>query len=64
VAGAGSRGAEGAAFGREALDAVAGTWYAGAPVAGREVRELIEAAGATLRFLPPSSHDLNPIEPG
>jgi transposase len=30
----------------------------------RQVRELIEAAGATLRFLPPYSHDLNPIEPG
>jgi transposase len=28
----------------------------------RQVRELIEAAGATLRFLPPYSHDLNPIE--
>lgn len=28
------------------------------------VRELIEQAGATLRFLPPYSHDLNPIEPG
>jgi transposase len=26
------------------------------------VRELIEAAGATLRFLPPYSPDLNPIE--
>jgi transposase len=28
----------------------------------RQVRELIEAVGATLRFLPPYSHDLNPIE--
>jgi len=28
------------------------------------VRELIEQAGATLRFLPPYSHDLNPIESG
>lgn len=28
----------------------------------REVRELIEAAGAQLRFLPPYSHDFNPIE--
>jgi transposase len=27
------------------------------------VRQLIEARGATLRFLPPYSHDLNPIEP-
>jgi transposase len=26
------------------------------------VRELIEAAGATLRFLPPYSPDFNPIE--
>jgi transposase len=26
------------------------------------VRERIEAAGATLRFLPPYSPDLNPIE--
>ena len=32
VAGAGSRGAEGAARGREALDAVPATWY---PTAGR-----------------------------
>jgi len=30
----------------------------------RQVRELIESAGATLRFLPPYSHDFNPIEPG
>jgi transposase len=30
----------------------------------REVRELIAAAGATLRFLPPYSHDLNAIEAG
>jgi transposase len=30
----------------------------------RQVRELIEVAGATLRFLPPYSHDLNPIEAG
>ena len=29
----------------------------------RQVRELIEAAGAQLRFLPPYSHDFNPIEP-
>jgi transposase len=28
----------------------------------QQVRELIEAAGATLRFLPPYSHDFNPIE--
>jgi hypothetical protein len=28
----------------------------------QRVRELIEAAGATLRFLPPYSHDYNPIE--
>ena len=28
------------------------------------VRELIEAAGATLRFLPPYSPDFNPIERG
>jgi transposase len=27
------------------------------------VRQLIEARGATLRFLPPYSHDFNPIEP-
>jgi transposase len=27
------------------------------------VRHLIEARGATLRFLPPYSHDFNPIEP-
>jgi transposase len=27
-----------------------------------QVRELIEHAGATLRFLPPYSHDFNPIE--
>jgi transposase len=26
------------------------------------VRDLIEQAGATLRFLPPYSHDFNPIE--
>lgn len=30
----------------------------------RQVRELIETAAATLRFLPPYSHDLNPIEAG
>jgi transposase len=30
----------------------------------RHVRELIERAGAILRFLPPYSHDFNPIEPG
>ena len=30
----------------------------------RQVRELIEDAGATIRFLPPYSHDLNPIEAG
>ena len=30
----------------------------------RAVRALVEAAGATLRFLPPYSHDFNPIEPG
>ena len=29
---------------------------------GQRVRELIEAAGATLRFLPPYSPDFNPIE--
>lgn len=29
---------------------------------GDKVRELIEAAGATLRFLPPYSPDFNPIE--
>ena len=29
---------------------------------GRRVRELIEAAGATLVFLPPYSPDFNPIE--
>lgn len=29
---------------------------------GPRVRELIEAAGATLRYLPPYSPDLNPIE--
>jgi transposase len=28
------------------------------------VRELIEAAGAELRYLPPYSPDLNPIEQG
>jgi transposase len=28
------------------------------------VRACIDACGATLRFLPPYSHDLNPIEPG
>jgi transposase len=28
----------------------------------RPVRELIEAAGATVRHLPPYSHDYNPIE--
>ena len=27
------------------------------------VRQLIEARGASLRFLPPYSHDFNPIEP-
>ena len=27
-----------------------------------EVRLAIEAQGATLRYLPPCSHDLNPIE--
>ena len=27
-----------------------------------EVRALIERVGATLRFLPPYSHDFNPIE--
>jgi transposase len=30
----------------------------------RQVRALIERAGAILRFLPPYSHDFNPIEPG
>ena len=29
---------------------------------GREVRELIEAAGASLLYLPPYSPDFNPIE--
>jgi hypothetical protein len=29
---------------------------------GQSVREMIEAAGATLRFLPPYSPDFNPIE--
>jgi transposase len=29
---------------------------------GRAVRQIIEAAGATLRYLPPYSPDLNPIE--
>lgn len=28
----------------------------------RQVRELIEAVGATVRYLPPYSHDYNPIE--
>jgi transposase len=28
----------------------------------RQVRELIEATGATVRYLPPYSHDYNPIE--
>jgi transposase len=30
----------------------------------RQVRELIESVGAVLRFLPPYSHDFNPIEAG
>jgi transposase len=30
----------------------------------RAVRELVERAGATVRFLPPYSYDLNPIESG
>jgi transposase len=30
----------------------------------RRVRLLIEAVGATLKYLPPYSHDFNPIEPG
>ena len=30
----------------------------------RAVRELVEHAGATLRFLPPYSYDFNPIESG
>jgi transposase len=30
----------------------------------RQVRELIERAGAIVRFLPPYSHDFNPIEAG
>ncbi|MFO7692812.1 MAG: transposase, partial [Vicinamibacterales bacterium] len=28
----------------------------------RQVRDLIEAAGATVRYLPPYSHDFNPID--
>jgi transposase len=28
-----------------------------------EVRRLVESRGATLRYLPPYSHDFNPIEP-
>src|ERR1035437_10727403 len=28
-----------------------------------DVRRLVEQAGATLKFLPPYSHDFNPIEP-
>jgi transposase len=30
----------------------------------RQVRTLVERAGATLKYLPPYSHDFNPIEPG
>jgi transposase len=30
----------------------------------REVEHLVIAAGASLKYLPPYSHDLNPIEPG
>jgi transposase len=30
----------------------------------REARQLIERAGATVKFLPPYSHDFNPIESG
>jgi transposase len=30
----------------------------------RSVCELVEARGAALQFLPPYSHELNPIEPG
>jgi transposase len=30
----------------------------------REVEGLVTAAGASLKYLPPYSHDLNPIEPG
>jgi transposase len=33
-----------------------------APHKARQVRELIEGVGATLRFLPPYSYDFNPIE--
>ena len=29
-----------------------------------EVEHLVTAAGASLKYLPPYSHDLNPIEPG
>jgi transposase len=29
----------------------------------RRIRRIIEAVGATLRYLPPYSHDFNPIEP-
>ncbi len=34
------------------------------PHKARAVRELIEGVGAELKFLPPYSYDLNPIEPG
>jgi transposase len=30
----------------------------------REVEFLVTAAGATLKYLPPYTHDFNPIEPG
>ena len=30
----------------------------------RDVRLVVEQAGATVRFLPPYSHDFNPIEAG
>jgi len=30
----------------------------------RMVRTLVEGAGARLKYLPPYSHDFNPIEPG
>jgi transposase len=47
---------------RRSSAAISSSWTVSKPILPPGVREAIEAAGATLLYLPPYSPDLDPIE--
>lgn len=47
---------------RSSLPATSWSWTISPATRGRRVRELIEAKGAELRFLPPYSPDFSPVK--